>query len=146
MFKRILVAVDGSKSALDALKQAVELQKLSQSELYIICVYKHHSLFSASLSIARPEELRIPDEALSQYARDVVEHAKAIAVENGAPTVKGYTDSGRPSKTIVEFASKHDIDLIVLGARGTHGAKDGILLGSVSQRVAGMAKCPILLV
>ena len=49
MFKRILAAVDGSKTSLKALDKAIELQKLiPDAEIYILCVYKHHSLFEAS--------------------------------------------------------------------------------------------------
>lgn len=146
MFRRILVAVDGSKPALDALAKAVEFQKLTGAELYLICVYKHHSLFEASLSMVRPQELQIPDEALSEFARDVVEYAKQYALQCGAPSVRGFVKGGRPSKTIVKFASQKEVDLIVVGSRGTHSDKDGMILGSVSQRVASMAKCPTLVV
>lgn len=146
MFRRILVAMDGSKPALVALEKAVELQKLTGAELYLLCVYKHHSLFEASLSIVRPQELQIPDEALSEYARTVIEHAKQHALNLGVPAVRGFVEGGRPSKTIVKFAGQHDVDLIVMGSRGTHSDRDGMLLGSVSQRVASMAKCPTLIV
>lgn len=146
MFRRILVALDGSKPALDALEKAVELQKLTGAELYLLCVYKHHSLFEASLSMVRPQELQIPDQALSEHARDVVEHGKQYAQQLGAPSVRGFVKGGRPSKTIVKFAKQHDVDLIVLGSRGTDSDKDGMILGSVSQRVASMARCPTLMV
>ena len=56
MFKRILVAVDGSNTSLKALDKAVALQKLMpDAEIFILCVYKHHSLLEASLSIGRPD-------------------------------------------------------------------------------------------
>ena len=65
MFKRILAAVDGSKTSLKALDKAIELQKLiPDAEIYILCVYKHHSLFEASLSIGRPDDMDIPDKVL----------------------------------------------------------------------------------
>ena len=147
MFKRILVAVDGSKTSLKALNKAIDLQKLiPEAEIYILCVYKHHSLFEASLSMVRPQELQIPDQALSEYARDVVEYAKQYALQLGAPSVRGFEKGGRPSKAIVKFAKQHEVDLIVVGSRGTHSDKDGMILGSVSQRVASMAKCPTLVV
>lgn len=146
MFKKILVAVDGSKSALNALGHAVELQKLTDAELYLICVYKHHSLFEASLSIGRPDGLQIPDQALSDYAKEVVENAKTQAKDRGASKVRGFVKGGRPSKMIVEFAEDKGVDLIVVGSRGTHSDKDGMFLGSVSHRVASLAKCPTLVV
>ncbi|KPQ00231.1 universal stress protein [Marinobacter sp. HL-58] len=146
MFKKILVAIDGSKSSFKAMDKAVELQKLTEAEIYLLCVYKHHSLFEASLSIGRPEGMDIPDKALSEYAKEVVNHAKAKAKENGAVKVRGFVKAGRPSSVIVKFAHDKEVDLIVVGSRGTHSDKDGMLLGSVSHRVASKAKCPVLVV
>lgn len=146
MFKKILVAVDGSKSCFNAMDKAIELQKLTDAEIYLICVYKHHSLFEASLSIGRPEGMDIPDKVLSEYAKGVVNHAKEIAKEKGAVKVRGFVKAGRPSTVIVKFAKDKDVDLIVLGTSGTHSDKDGMLLGSVSHRVASRASCPVLVV
>jgi len=145
MFKKILVAVDGSKTALRALEKAVELQKRFDAELYLLCVFKHHSLFEASLSMVRPNDVQIPDEALNEFAREVVNQAKQFAQEHGAGKVRGFVKGGRPSKTIVEFAEEKDADLIVMGTHGTH-SKDGMLLGSVAHRVVSMAKRPTLIV
>lgn len=146
MFKKILVAVDGSKRALTALDKAVELQKLTDAEIYLICVYKHHSLFEASLSMVRPADIQIPDKALSEFAKEVVENAKQHAKEIGATKVRGFVKGGRPSKMIVQFAKDKGVDLIVVGSRGTHSDREGMILGSVSHRVASMAKCPTLVV
>ena len=146
MFKRILVAVDGSKASLRALKRAVELQKLTDAEIFILCVYKHHSLFEASLSIGRPAEMEISDKVLEEYATSVVNHAKDMALKAGASKVRGFVKGGRPSKTIIKFAHQKGADLIVLGNRGTHSDKDVALLGSVSHRVTSHADCPVLIV
>lgn len=146
MFEKILVAIDGSKSAMKALDKAIEMQKLTNGELYLLCVYKHHSLFEASLSMVRPKELEIPDKALTDYAREVVEQAKQYASEHGASKVRGFVKGGRPSRMIVDFAKDKGIDLIVVGTWGTHSEKDGMLLGSVAHRVASNAKCPTLVV
>ena len=147
MFNRILVAVDGSKTSLKALDKAIELQKLMpKAEIFILCVYKHHSLFEASLSIGRPDSMDIPDKVLSEYAKEIVNHAKEQAKKKGAVKVRGFVKAGRPSKIITKFAEDKDVDLIVVGSRGTHGDKDGMLLGSVSHRVASRAKCPVLVV
>ncbi|WP_372980526.1 universal stress protein [Marinobacter sediminum] len=146
MFKRILVAVDGSKTSLKAMDKAIELQRLTDAEIYLLCVYKHHSLFEASLSIGRPPGMDIPDKVLSEYAKEVVNHAKDLAKSHGATKVRGFVKGGRPSKVIIKFAQDKEADLIVVGTKGTHSDKDGILLGSVSHRVASNAKCPVLVV
>ncbi|MBW4935362.1 universal stress protein [Marinobacter sp. F4206] len=146
MFKRILVAIDGSKKSLKAMDKAIELQKLTDAEIYLICVYKHHSLFEASLSIGRPPGMDIPDKVLSEYAKEVVDHAKEQAKSRGATKIRAFVKGGRPSKVIIKFAEEKEVDLIVVGTSGTHSDKDGILLGSVSHRVASHAKCPVLVV
>lgn len=146
MFKKILVAVDGSTSSFKAMDKAIALQKLTEAEIYLLCVYKHHSLFETSLSIGRPEGMDIPDKVLSEYAKDVVNHAKDQAKERGATKIRGFVKGGRPSSVIVKFAQQKEADLIVVGSRGTHSDKDGLLLGSVSHRVASNAKCPVLVV
>lgn len=146
MFNKILVAIDGSKVALKALEKAIEVQQFTGGEIYVLCVYKHHSLFQASLSIGRPNDVQISDDALSQYAQEVVEHAKQYANDLGATKVRGFVKGGRPSKEIVSFAKDKGIDLIVMGSRGTHSDKDGLLLGSVTHRVASLAKCPTLVI
>ena len=73
-------------------------------------------------------------------------HAKSLAKEHGATKVRGFVKSGRPSKVIVKFGKDKEADLIVVGTRGTHSDTDGMLLGSVSHRVASLAKCPVLVV
>ena len=146
MFTKMLVAVDGSKAALKALDTAIEMQEMTGADIFLLCVFKHHSLFEASLSMVRPQDIQIPDQALNEYAKEVVEQAKAHAQEMGAKNVRGFVKGGRPSKTIVNFAKEKGIDLIVMGTHGTHSDKDGMLLGSVSHRVASLANCPTLVV
>ncbi|MFQ3230792.1 universal stress protein [Reinekea sp.] len=147
MFKKILVAVDGSKNSLLALEKAIELQKLDEDcEMLLLCVYKHHSLFEVSLSMVRPSDIQIPDQALAEFATSVVEHAKEHAKQCGGQRIKGFVKNGRPSKAIVKFAQTKEVDLIVMGAHGTHSDINSFLLGSVSQRVSGQAPCPTLIV
>ncbi|MBP5979659.1 MAG: universal stress protein [Halomonas sp.] len=147
MFSRILVPVDGSKGAIKALDKAVGLHLLTGADLYFLCVFKHHSLLEASLSMIRPSQLDIPDDALKEYATEVAVHAKSQALDMGAESscLRAFVKGGRPSRTIVRFAWKRECDLIVIGAQGTNGEKS-MLLGSVAQRVGGAAHCPTLVV
>jgi len=52
---------------------------------------------------------------------------------------------GRAADKIIETAKTQNVDLIVIGSRGLGGIKE-IFLGSVSDRVADEAKCPVLIV
>ena len=146
MYQRILVPVDGSQGSLKALDHAAKLQQDNDAELYLLCVFKHHSLFEASLSMVRPNDVQLPDEALKEYASSVAEQAKQLASDAGAEQVRAFFKGGRPSRAIIRFAKDNNVDLIVMGSRGTSGDVDGYFLGSVSQRVASLSHCPVLIV
>lgn len=143
MFDRILVAVDGSDRGLAGLELAVGIQEKFESKLLILCVYRHHSLLEASMSMVRPEDPEILDDSMREFASEVVERAKTFAKERGAKNLRGYVKSGPPARTIVGFAKDKNADLIVLGSRGL-GDVEGFLLGSVSHKVTSLAECPVL--
>jgi len=145
MFKRILVPYDGSKGADKALGKAVELQKLCDAEFYLVTVYRHHSHLEASLSMVRASEPENIDDVLRDHAKEVVEHGKAGAIELGAKNVRAFVRNGPVARGIEAFAEEHEVDLIVLGSRGL-GSLEEYLLGSVSHKVTGLAKCPVLVI
>ncbi|MCW2277192.1 universal stress protein family protein [Heliophilum fasciatum] len=52
---------------------------------------------------------------------------------------------GNPAYAICEYAEEHNMDLIIIGSRGM-GEIKSLLLGSISDRVLHLAKCPVLIV
>jgi nucleotide-binding universal stress UspA family protein len=145
VFKQILVPVDGSDNALTALAKAVELAKLTGARLTILTIYRHYSMLEASFSMVRVEDPGNMDDIMRDAAKEVAEYAKARAIELGAENVRAFVMNGPVARHIVTFAEEHDVDLIVIGSRGA-GSIESYLLGSVSHKVTGMAKCPVLVV
>jgi nucleotide-binding universal stress UspA family protein len=145
MFERILVAVDGSDSGMDALKTAIELQKSFQSELFILTVYREHSMWKASVSMVNPELTGSTDSALKEYAKEVAEKSKQYAREQGVENVRSFYMGGGPARTIVKFGDDHDVGLTVLGSRGLSDS-ERYLLGSVSHKVTSTSTRPVLVV
>ena len=146
MFKRILVAVDGSTNAMQALEKAVELQALTGAELQILTVYRHYSMLEATFSMVRGgAEPPNMDDAMRDHAREVAEEAKAHALKKGAKDPHAFIRNGPVARSIVAFRQEHDADLIVIGSRGL-GSIEDYLLGSVSHKVTGLARCPVLVV
>lgn len=145
MFERILVPVDGSDHALSAVQLAARMQEKWDSEIQLLCVYRHYGLLEASMSMVRPEKPENLDDSMREFASQVIETAKSAATEAGAKKVRGFIKSGPPARTIVGFAKEHDIGLIVLGSRGI-GDIEGYLLGSVSHKVTSLADCPVMVV
>jgi nucleotide-binding universal stress UspA family protein len=145
MFERILVPVDGSDRALAAVELAVDLQNKCDSELMLLCVYRHYSLLEASMSMVNPQRPENLDQSMRDYAQSVVEHAKQHAVAHGSKNIRGFVKSGPPARTIVNFAKDKNISLIILGSRGL-GDVEGYLLGSVSHKVTSLSHCPTMVV
>ncbi len=145
MFDKILVPFDGSINAEQALQKAIELAKLTDSEISILTVYRHHSMLEASFSMMRPSEPENIDAVMRNHAKEVAEHAKKLVRDAGHEKVRAFTKAGQPARTIVAWAKEKGIDLIVLGSRGL-GSLEEYLLGSVSHKVTGLAKCPVLVV
>jgi len=80
-------------------------------------------------------------EILADIRRQLVERANASGHSNIATEVL----TGAAAKTIVECATEHQCDLIVMGTHGRHGVAH-LLMGSVAERVVRTAACPVLVV
>lgn len=147
MFKKILVPYDGSTGADAALDKAIGLARLCHATLLILTVYRHRAMLEASLSMVRGN-VQLGgnlDEAMRASAREAADFAKAQALAAGLPKVQAFIKAGHPARTIVSFGEEKGCDLIVLGSRGL-GSTEGYLLGSVSHKTTGLAKCPVLVV
>ncbi len=143
-FNNILVGLDGSDRAMKALELAVQLEDKFDACLHIVSVYRHYGHFESSHSLVRPRAgLSAPDEALKQIAREIVDMGVARARELGATGVKGTVKRGKPSRVLLDYTKEHAIDCIVLGKTGLG---DGLVLGSVSNRVATLAPCTCITV
>jgi nucleotide-binding universal stress UspA family protein len=147
MFKKILIGLDGSEQAYEALEVACEICKCYDSQLYIISVFRHHSFIEGSLSMVRgATEYENMDDILGNYSKEVIEDGKKIASNFGikAEKIKGFVRSGQVAKQVLHFAKTNDIDLIVVGQG--HGDLSGYLLGGTSHKVSGLSRCPVLVV
>ncbi|WP_299822247.1 universal stress protein [uncultured Jannaschia sp.] len=145
MFSNILVGYDGSKNAALAVEKAAEIAGLCESELTVLTIFRHHSLLEASLSMVRVNDPGSLDDAMRSYATETAEFGKAIARDNGMSGARAFVRAGHPARSMIDFAEQHDVDLIVIGSRGV-GSVENYLLGSVSHKVSGLARCPVLVV
>lgn len=147
LFTRILVAVDGSKSAAKAVKVAVNFAKRNAAELIALSVISSPSYLYSSVPGVGP-----PPASFLKYYDYATKNAEKWVNEVAAKANKqGVRASGRVLKdasavqSIVDFAEKHEVDLVVLGTRGSGGFKR-LLLGSVSNGVVAHAHCSVLVV
>jgi len=147
LFKKILVPIDGSKSADKALDFALDLAKKYSAEIKIITVFDEPSpslLAQGTIFIPSTTENYL-EKAKDFHEKILIEAQKKAKKVN--PKLKASQNllTGRPADKIVEKAKEEESDLIVMGSRGLGGIKE-LLLGSVSDRVADRASCPVLIV
>jgi nucleotide-binding universal stress UspA family protein len=138
MYKRILYATDGSPAARHALSHARDLAQRYAAELYLVHVFRHIEEFGRSPYFSELEADR------KQAADTVIGQAMA-ELEGAGVSVHIEPCEGSPAEAILQVAAVRHCDLIVLGSRGL-GTFQGLLLGSVSDRVARHAPCPVLIV
>jgi nucleotide-binding universal stress UspA family protein len=143
MYKRILVAIDGSESSLFALTHAVELANVFDSELTLLSVIDKFKLpFSAEYGLGA-------QESHEQLVRDVLENLNEVTVKMGENNrnlqIDTRVEEGRPAKIIVQVAEEDEFDLIVMGSQG-FGLITGWFLGSVSNEVVNSCTKPLLIV
>ncbi len=145
--RRILVAVDGSKSSIDASVQAIDIAKKLGAELFALYVVspdtRYHYLedtLTPKLPSAFKEVLMLAMQGGEKHVNNVGRMAKQKNIKVKTDVVVGISSV---VKEIVEYANKNKIDMIVIGSRGLSGFKK-MLLGSVASGVVTYAHCPVL--
>jgi nucleotide-binding universal stress UspA family protein len=137
MMKKLLVPVDGSKSADEAVRYACTVAEKFNSEMTLLCVIPPPIILGVEAGI-------IDYRPLEESGRKVLENTKKI-VDSTALRASTRLETGQVADTIINVAKEEGSDLIVIGSRGLTGAKR-FLLGSVSNSVSHHAPCPVLIV
>jgi nucleotide-binding universal stress UspA family protein len=144
--KRILIATDGSDHALKAAQFAGELAASMNAELHVLAVaYRNREGERELREFARIEHVEggIADVALT-LARSHVEHSRRRAEAQGAIAIKTSVIEGDPTEEILSYISAKSIDAVVVGRRG-RSSLARLLLGSVSQKLASLAPCIVII-
>ncbi|MDF1728312.1 MAG: universal stress protein [Sulfitobacter sp.] len=145
MFKKILVAYDGSEHAERALEVAADLAKNQGAALHLAHVPQID--MPPIVLGAYVAQLDAPptDEQVQAAGQKLVEKASATAKVHGVPIEEVHLSRGAPADHVLRTAEKIDADLIVAGRRGL-GAVGSLALGSVSLAISHGAKCACLTV
>lgn len=138
MFKRILLAVDGSAHSERATNEAVKIASLADDcVVEIVLVADHseakteilHAQGKEALDLKRRQKLSVNEE---QLIKKQINYDVSIL-------------HGDPGPTIVDHANKGDFDMAIIGSRGLNSLQE-MVLGSVSHKVAKRVDCPVLIV
>jgi len=139
MFKKILLAYDGSPGARRALTVGIELARLHGAELTALAVQERLPRFSGTIDEVQEEK----DLADQQYHR-LLDSAQAKAQAAGVQ-LQTMMHPGHPAQIIVEVATRGQFDLILVGHSGLSGVW-AAFLGSTAEKVSRHAPCSVLIV
>ena len=148
IYKKILLAIDGSFHANNAIEQVVEIQKKWSSEVVIFHSIKHHRIpkwlypnDSLPLGVYRNIE-----EVSKKAGEELLKKTKESFKKEGLPVETRLIEDDAPEVYIRRIAEEENFDLVVLGSKGHHSKLKEILLGTVSTKVVKSAPCDVLIV
>jgi nucleotide-binding universal stress UspA family protein len=144
MFGSIVVGTDGSETANEAVRQAIDLASRLGAKLQLVSAYE-----PVSDTRLREEAQQVPgDLQWMVNPKEDVEATLNQAAEQareGGVDVTTYARQGDPADAILDVAEEQGSDLIVVGNKGMTGAKR-FLLGSVPNKVSHHAPCSVLII
>ncbi|RZL89893.1 MAG: universal stress protein [Variovorax sp.] len=144
MFKRILVATDGSPLSKKAVKSAIALAAQSDADLVALTVVPRYptNYFEGAMVFSHDDVARI-EKQWSEAAQVTLDAASAHAKAAGVRIKTAVINSDLVADAIIAAAKKHKSDLIVMASHGRKGIKR-LLLGSETQHVLTRSALPVL--
>jgi nucleotide-binding universal stress UspA family protein len=138
MYKKILLATDGSEHSKRAAENAIHIAQCSKDSaievVYVVDASRAKSDVLANWNSAEMNDFR------KDRMKDVEQKAREAGVNYDIKVLHG-----EPGPAIVEYVNANEVDLVVIGSRGLNGLQE-FVLGSVSHKVAKRANCPVLIV
>jgi nucleotide-binding universal stress UspA family protein len=139
LFKKILIATDGSKRTQNAVEMGLKIAKEQGSKVYAVYVVDTVTFTSIPMDVTWENMYQL----LKDEGEDAVKAVKAAAP--AGVDVDTRVLEGNPAVEITKYAADNGVDLIVMGTLGKSGI-DRILLGSTAEKVIRIAGCPVLVI
>nr|HET6904875.1 universal stress protein [Ktedonobacteraceae bacterium] len=139
MFRKILLAYDGSAGAKRALDVALKLTTTFDAELWALAVEERLPHYAATVSEVQEEK-----EFANHYFQEALSVAYLRALHAGVE-LKSEIRAGHAARTIIDFTKEGSFDLVVLGSSG-HSKAWVMFLGTTAEKVSRHVSCTVLIV
>lgn len=144
MYSHILIPTDGTELSHQAVEKGVVFALEQKAKVTLLYVQPDFSvpLGSESVMLA-PETRQDYAKASQEQARKILEKAAAVAAHFGVKAETVTTTDNAPYEVIIDTAQTSGCDLIFMASHGRRGI-EGLLIGSVTQKVLTHCKTPVL--
>ena len=144
MYRRILVATDGSTLSKKAVKSAIELAGAVGAELVALYVVPRYpvSYFEGGVTVST-EDIARTEKQWADKGQAVVDAVRDAAQAAGVKAKASISRSDLVAESILATVKKNKCDLVVMASHGRKGLKR-ILLGSETQHVLTHSTVPVL--
>lgn len=136
--EKLLLATDSSIYSEGAIREAISFAKKCSSKLYAMSVVEVITDYEAF----SPQKI---EDAMEAGVKNHLESVKAKAKNEGVECETIMAFGGEPHEVIIDEAEEKNVDMIIVGRRGTKGLKK-LLVGEVAAKVIGNAPCKVLVV
>ena len=145
MYKKILIATDGSKFAEAAVSHGVELAKNLGSMPIIVTVTETWSAHQLAEKVKKGASTAVEDyiNSMKEMAQQILDDAKKVADAAGVECETVHISDRLPAEGIIDAAEREGCDLIVMASHGRRGL-GRMLMGSQTAEVLGFSKIPVL--
>jgi nucleotide-binding universal stress UspA family protein len=144
MFSTIVIGTDGSDTAAQAVREAVDMAKAVGATLELVSAYapvSEHRLRAERRNAPEDVQWAInPRQEVEASLADAADTARSAGV-----AVNTHAVQGDPADAIIDVAEQTEADVVIVGNRGMTGAKR-FLLGSVPDKISHHAPCSVLIV
>lgn len=152
MYKKILLAIDGSPNSERALQKVIELQKNWNSKVVMIHSIKHSkNLLLPQIGLTSGygsyyiNEQEILEESNRESEKLLFSMQERFKKENLLVETRVILDE-HPEDYIERIVSEEQFDLVVIGTKGIHSKRNQLIIGSVAQKVVKHVACDILII
>ena len=141
--QKILFTTDGSEQALHAIKKTINSFNFENKEIHLCTVNEDPDLLFLEGSLDANWLLEI-QKRQKMFALKTLKEAELLIQESGLTIAGKSVLSGQPAQAIIDYSSKENIDLIVLGGRLK--AKHTFLRNSVNERILENTKSDVMII
>jgi nucleotide-binding universal stress UspA family protein len=139
---KILLPVDGSKSALNAAKYVAKLAKELRNKCTVTLISVHDDIGLGH--VKQFVATSVINDYLGEVSANELKSSQKV-LDTAGVKYNTVIKRGNVAGEIIALANKEKSDLIVMGSKGRTGIID-VLMGSIAQKVSNTAKQPVLLV